>query len=188
MINSFFFPFFQRILSGAASYFGYSHKILGLLLISLLMVFYPFISSVPNFFYAAFYITNIIVVGMKFISFDDHIGGTLGKLRDIHLWESLVTGGYMVYLTFTGYNILLLLCSVYPSLIIHKGLINLGSKLNFFADATNDPTGKTYNIPLLGLNIPRSSTKLRLILAGLSIVAAVAISTNELSYTIDWFK
>lgn len=188
MVSSFFLPFFQRILSGAASYFGYSNKIVGMLLISLLMVAYPFIAPIPNAFFIAFYIVNIIVVGMKFMSFDPEIGGVLSKFRDIHLWESLVTGGYMVYLTLTGHNILLLICSVYPSLIIHKGLINLGSKLNFFAEATNDPTGKTYNIPILKLNIPRSSTKFRLILAGISIVAAVYIATNGLSYTIDWFK
>jgi hypothetical protein len=73
------------------------------------------------------------------------------------------------------FNILFILCSVYPALIVHKGLINIGSDLKFFATATDDPTGKTYGFKLFGLKIKRSSNLIRLILAGVSIVSAVLI-------------
>src|SRR5258706_6108032 len=116
MIGSFLYPFIQRIMSGAASYFGYSHKIVGILLVSILMCLFPFLTSHPSWFFVLFYIVNVITLSMKFISFDDSITGWLKKYKDIHLWESLVTGGYIVFLTFTGYNILLLICSVYPAL------------------------------------------------------------------------
>lgn len=187
MIGSFLYPFIQRIMSGAASYFGYSHKVAGMLFITIMMCLYPFLTSHHSWFFVLFYIVNIITVGMKFISFDDSITGWLKKYKDIHLWESLVTGGYIVFLTFTGYNILLLICSVYPALIIHKGLINLGSKLSFFAEATDDATGKTYGIPLLGIKVPRSSTKIRLIAAGISIIAAIVILYFNWNLAINWF-
>lgn len=187
MIGSFIYPFIQRIMSGAASYFGYSHKIVGMLLISILMCTYPLLTTHSSWFFVLFYIVNVITVGMKFISFDDGITGWISKYKDIHFWENLVTGGYVLFLTLTGYNILLLICSVYPALIIHKGLINLGSKLSFFAEATDDATGKTYGIPLLGIKIPRSSTKIRLLIAGLSIIATVSILYFNWNLAINWF-
>jgi hypothetical protein len=64
---------------------------------------------------------------------------------------------------------------VYPALILHKGLINKGSGLSFFATATDDSTGKTYGIPLLGLKIKRSGNKFRLTLAAISLIAAALI-------------
>lgn len=175
MIGSFIYPFLQRIMSGAASYFGYSHNLLGIFIMSLAMAFYPFLTPHSSWLFALFYVVNVITVGMKFISFDTSIKGWLNKYKDIHLWENLVTGGYMLFLSLTGFNIILLMCSVYPALIIHKGLINLGSKLPFFAEATDDATGKTYGIPLLGIKIKRSGTKFRLIAAGLSILIAVLV-------------
>lgn len=111
---------------------------------------------------------------MKTISFDRNIN-FLVKYKDIHLWENFVTGGFVIWMSLSGYNILLICCSVYPALILHKGLINMGSGLKFLDHATDDPTGKTYGIPLLGIKVPRMNTKMRLIFACLSIVAAVVI-------------
>lgn len=187
MIGSFIYPFVQRIMSGAASYFGYSHKVEGILIVSILMCMFPLLTAHATWFYVLFSIINIICVMMKFVSFDTSITGWLTKYRDIHLWENLVTGGYMLFLTLTGFNILLLACSVYPALIIHKGLINLGSKLSFFAEATDDSTGKTYGIPLLGIKVKRSSIKIRLIVAGISIIAAIAILCFKWEFALDWF-
>jgi hypothetical protein len=99
----------------------------------------------------------------------------LKKYRDIHLWENFITAGYVFHLILSGFNVLLIMCSVYPALIIHKGLINWGSGLSFLDSATDDPTGKTYGFKLFGLKIKRSSTKSRLIFAGLSIVFAFLI-------------
>lgn len=97
------------------------------------------------------------------------------KYADIHLWEDLLTGGYGVYLVLSGFNILMIACAMYPALILHKGLINIGSNQSFFASATDDATGKTYGIPLLGIKIKRSSTTFRVVLALLSLVGAFLV-------------
>lgn len=169
----FILAFIQRVLSGAASYFGYSNRATGLIIVSFLMLLLPFVTYETNWFHILFYEVNALVLFMKAISFDMDTFKSLNKYKDIHLWENLVTGGYVVYLSLIGYNIILIMCATYPALILHKGLINLGSKLPFFAEATDDATGKTYGIPLLGIKIKRSSTKFRLILAGISLVVAV---------------
>jgi len=185
---TFLYAFLQRVMSGIVSYFGYSHKAVGLVLMSLLMVVYPFISMEFNFFFILFFIVNVITIVMKMASFDVDLGLSSLKYKDIHLWENLVTGGYVMYLMLTGHNIILLMCSVYPALILHKGFINWGSKLTFFAEATDDPTGKTYGIPLLGIKVKRSSTKFRLIAAGASILIAVAVLVLNFDISIGWFK
>jgi hypothetical protein len=112
---------------------------------------------------------------LKLLSFHPKAKGVFSKLKDIHLWENFVTGGFMLFLALTGHNLLMLAFSVYPALILHKGLINLGSGLSFFDETTDDSTGKTYGIPLLGIKVKRSSTKMRLILAGLSILGAIVV-------------
>lgn len=60
------------------------------------------------------------------------------------------------------------LLSVYPSLILHKGAVNIGSGLDFFDQRTNDPTGRTFSF--FNLNIRRSTNTFRLILSAISLI------------------
>lgn len=187
MIFSFLIAFLQRIMSGAASYFGYSKRIAGLIIVSILMIALPFFVVNNHWIFIAFLIVNLLTVGMKAISFIRNIKGWIVKYEDIHFWEDLVTGGFMIYLTLTGHNILMLICSVYPSLIIHKGLIDLGNGLPFLSNATDDATGKTYSIPLLGIKVNRSSTNFRLIAAGISIIIASVVLITKIDVSIYLF-
>ena len=175
MILSFFFAFIQRVMSGAASLFGYKKNFFGLHVVSLAMILLPIWTAEHNWLFWLFMVVNAICVVMKVVSFDDEIKGWTAKYKDIHLWENLVTGGFGLFLALTGHNLLMLVLAVYPALILHKGLINIGSGLSFFAEATDDATGKTYGIPLLGIKVKRSSTKFRLIVAGLSLIGAVLV-------------
>jgi hypothetical protein len=62
--------------------------------------------------------------------------------------------------------------SVYPGGVLFKGLVNIGTGQPFLTghEVTDDPTGKTFGIPSMGLKIPRlSSGWVRLTLAMLSI-------------------
>jgi hypothetical protein len=174
-------------MSGIVSYFGYSHRVLGLVLMSILMIGFPLLTMNWNLFFIIFFVVNAITIIMKMVSFDVDLGLSNLKYKDIHLWESLVTGGYVMYLMLIGHNILLLMCSVYPALILHKGFINLGCKLTFFAEATDDPTGKTYGIPLLGIKVKRSSTKFRLIAAGVSLLIALIVLVLHFDISVGWF-
>lgn len=173
---SFFLPFFQRLFSGIQSMYGYSHEKLGFALMSILMCLSPLLSYETSWLFYCFFIVNAMVIYMKTMSFQVIPQLTfLKKYGDIHLWESLVTGGYVTYLVLAHHNILLIMCSVYPALILHKGFINIGSKLSFFATATDDPTGKTYGFKLFGLKVKRTGNAFRLTMAVLSIIGAILI-------------
>lgn len=101
-------------------------------------------------------------------------GRTLPKWQaDIHLWENAITGGFFLGVVLYGANIIMAVLAVYPGLILHKGFVNLGSKLAFFAGRTDDASGKTYGLPSLGIKVPRLSVRVRIALAILSIAAAV---------------
>lgn len=178
---SFFLPFIQRALSGFQSMFGYSNRKLEFLLISILIGVMPLLFFNFGWLFITFFIVNLFVVYMKTMSFNVLPNLTLfKKYGDIHLWENLVTGGYVLYLVLAHYNILFIMCSVYPALILHKGFINIGSKLSFFATATDDPTGKTYGFKLFGLKIKRTGNAYRFTMAILSILAAILI------YLLNW--
>jgi hypothetical protein len=178
---SFFLPFIHRALSGFQSMYGYSKNTFNFVLASIIMCLYPLIVYDGGWLYLLFLSVNISIVYMKTMSFKllPKVS-LLEKYEDIHLWENLVTGGYVLYLVLAHYNILLIMCSVYPALILHKGFINIGSKLSFFATATDDPTGKTYGFKLFGLKIKRTGNAYRFTMAILSIVAAIII------YLLNW--
>ena len=176
MIGAFLYPFLQRILSGLQSMFGYDKSKNGLIIVGLALCLFPLMMFQSWWVFFLYLVINILVVYMKTTSFKLIPKLTVfQKYQDIHLWENFVTGGIVVYMILAGFNILLIMCSVYPALIIHKGLINIGSKLSFFATTTDDASGKTYGIPVLGIKIKRSGNKVRLTLAAISLIAAVLI-------------
>ncbi len=100
--------------------------------------------------------------------------------RDIHLYESIYGILLPALFALGGSNMIWVVASTYPGLVIHKGLINLGSGKGWWYHGTDDATGATYNIPLLGIKIPRRSVRLRQVLAVLSLLAF------GLSYALDW--
>lgn len=173
---SFLYPFVHRVLSGMQSMYGYDKTKASFIECSILLLLFPLFTIEIWWVFFLFFVLYIGIVFMKTMSFNlipqlNHFQ----KYRDIHLWENLVTGSYWIYLVLAGFNILLLICAVYPALIIHKGLINIGSGLSFFATATDDPTGKTYGFKLFGFKIKRSSNTVRLIFTALSLIAAYFI-------------
>lgn len=180
-METFIIAFVHRVLSGAQSYFGYSKKNKMLWIFAIILTLFTFTAFCNHLLFYVYFLVNLIVVVMKSSSFDRSVLKKIDKYKDIHLWESLLTGGFVIYLTLTGYNIIMICLSVYPAMILHKGLINLGSGLSFFASATDDPTGKTYSIPLLGIKVPRLGTNYRLIFAIVSLILAILVVIFKLN-------
>ena len=112
--------------------------------------------------------------------------------KDIHLGELLATTGVLLAWVSIGGNLIYILASVYPSLLIHKGLINLGSGLRFWDHRTDDRSGKTFKIPLLGIKVPRLPLNARISLAVISALVVI-INTTSLNWTytiqdiLSWF-
>lgn len=113
--------------------------------------------------------------------------------KDAHFWELIATGGITIAWTWMGGNIFTIAASIYPALILHKAAINIIPRWKemkwkafaFFLDhATDDPTGETFSIPLLGWKVKRLSVKGRLLLAGVSLVGMMIVSIMHLKLTL----
>jgi len=171
-----------RALSGAQNGFGYAERYLAMVvstmvLVITLTIMVLFSHSLPQStlqlmltsFLFIFSILSCIMVMQSFLE-------PLAAFSDIHLWETLIMPCAMGFMLLLGGDLIMIICSVYPGLVLHKGFINLGSGLHFTSIRTEDPTGRFYKIPLLGIAVPRWDRNLRIPLAILSIVVAVIFS------------
>lgn len=179
----FIYLFLFRVLSGGQNAFGYTEKKAGLAISSGVMLL--FIGGLFALLPLAFGWLKIAAIGWLVVSFVGTIGvwdnfSGIVKLfpKDVHLWELLATSGVLLSWVAIGGNLIYIFASIYPSLLIHKGLINIGSGLKFWDTRTDDRTGKTYNIPLLGIKVPRMGIRTRISIAVLSALAVIINATS----------
>lgn len=172
----FIFLFTYRVLSGLQNGLGYRrHNLLRsitsyLLALAALAIIFIAIRQAPLIAFLS--IAGALISALGAIGVEDSFNKKTSLLReDIHFWEMLATGGVMISVTILGGNLILILASVYPALIIHKGLINTFSGLSWWDQRTDDPTGKTFSIPLLGIAVPRMGLRGRQALAVASLMA-----------------
>lgn len=122
-------------------------------------------------------VTSGLAAWMIELSFDHKLPK---KYADIHFHEMFKTGGIVILTACAGANLIMIICSVYPGLILHKGMVNVFSGHSFFYPGTDDETGRTFRIPLLNITVPRLSTGWRIALA------VAGISVVFLSNRFDW--
>lgn len=102
--------------------------------------------------------------------------GLDGSMKvDVHFWELWATGGVTVAWALAGGNLLTIAASVYPGLVMHKGFVNILQGHPWWDKATDDPTGATFSIPLLGWKVPRLGTVGRVILAIASLAGLIGV-------------
>lgn len=177
----FIYLFLYRSLSGLQNGLGYAGKRRGRRAVSGALAIAAFLPSVvllsgkPAAFILLATLGGAIISALGAVGVEDSFDTNMNLLpRDVHLWEMLATAGVMVSVAAMGGNLILILASVYPALIIHKGLINTFSGLPWWDERTDDATGKTFSIPLLGIRIPRMGTRGRQSAAAASLIAAAA--------------
>lgn len=181
--------FLFRCLSGAQNGFGYAKNTAGRTICTGLML--AGIGGTFTWFFPAESWTDWAAAGWLIIALVGTIGvedsfnpGFEVLPRDIHLWEGIATGAYLLAWIAADGNLIYILTSIYPALLIHKGLINLGSGLYFWDHRTDDRSGKTYRIPLLGIAIPRFSLRTRISIAVVSLLIVIINATSlRWSYT-----
>lgn len=179
----FIYLFLFRVLSGAQNGFGYAKNKTGRMGIGLAMALIIIAST-----YAALWVFNanewrttlsvvfLIVSAIGVVGVEDGFNDQWRILpKDIHLWELFATGGVSLAWVALGGNWIAMAASVYPALIIHKGLINLGSGKSWWYHGTDDRTGKYFTIPIFNIKIPRLSTNGRVIIAVGSIALIVLV-------------
>lgn len=69
---------------------------------------------------------------------------------------------------------LALLLSVWPAALMQKVLVNLMQERLWWENGTDDPTGRTWGLPSLGISVPRTTQKFRL-WASLACLVGVAL-------------
>lgn len=176
----FIYLFLFRSLSGAQNGFGYARQqngrrittfLMELILIGTAFVFLRGDAS-PVWWQMIFILGGLVISLLGVAGVEGSFDPEWNLLfDDVHFWEVLATGGVTISWVAAGGNLVTIAASVYPALILHKGFVNIGSRKSFFYHGTDDHTGKTYSIPILGWKIPRLSTSWRITLAVASIAA-----------------
>lgn len=165
---TFIINFIHRSLSGLQNASGYSERkhlltLTTFLLSTMSLIFIFYLYEHYNLLSALLMIPSLVAaLGVNQSFYNKRF---LYIKPDIHFFELILTSSFNLAFiaTLDIHNIIFTVCSVYPALILHKGL-------TFFDNRTDDPAGKTFSIPVLNLSIPRSTTRFRLIAAAVSIV------------------
>ena len=113
----------------------------------------------------------------------------------IHLTESMVTASFTLIAVLAGGNLIELGLALSPGLVIFNMPINWVDTRELVqkVDRTDDPTGKTYSIPILGIKVPRIAngyTKLYMALGSLVLYWVNAYFLHlhiELSMFLSYF-
>lgn len=189
----FTYLFLFRCLSGAQNGFGYAKNAAGRTAATGVMIFGVGI-AIAMFWgvsgwlrYAAFACSLVSAAGAAGV--DLSFAKRLGKYNDVHLWEVFATGGVFLAWILAGGNLIYIFASVYPSLIIHKGFVNVGSGLKWWDTRTDDRTGKTFSIKipwawlrkLLGrdvIKVPRMGLRMRISAAVVSVLFVIINATS----------
>ena len=181
-----------RALSGLQNGLGYGRHRLARAIVSIIMlldiaalaIYLHLIGILPWQHWLALGCLLISAVGS--FGVEDNFNKRLDLFkRDIHFWELLATGGVTLASILMGLDLIGIACSVYPGLVLHKGFVNVCSGLGWWYHGTDDATGKTFNVPLLGIRVPRLSLKGRIALALLSLLTI--ITTSSLHFKISIF-
>lgn len=94
--------------------------------------------------------------------------------NDLHFFtlaEQSLLAGAMIVAVPTLDMLVVLALSVYPSVFLQKVGVNLSGGAPWYYNGTDDPTGKTYALPIFGWKVPRLTTQYgKLILAIVSTI------------------
>lgn len=107
--------------------------------------------------------------------------------KDLHFWEMLIQPAFMALAVLAGADVLYVLASVYPGLILHKGFVNIPDGNSFWYYGTDDATGKTFNLPILNIRIPRNTLAVRLYLSAASVLYII-INELALHWHVSWVQ
>lgn len=185
MIHLYLLFIAHRLLSGCRNGFLYSKRDQSAVMVAaamsvLLLLSAAKLSFIDNWSFLNQALQDWLSLGCVVVSLASawlafgYVGDSTNKyIKDLHLWTLLEqTALAGVYLFGAGKLsiILLLATAVYPSVVLQKIAINTLSGVAWNYNGTDDPSGKYYNIPSLGIRIPRESFNLRIILALVSIL------------------
>lgn len=179
-MTEFIFLFLYRVLAGAHNSLGYEKQwrmmynvetLLCLMALAGVWIFpnlhAPHWTVIPTAFMLGLAFMAILAVGD---SFDERYNIVPA---DVHFYEMGKTGLVILAWMLGNGDLIGICASVYPGLIIHKGLINLGTNQSFFYYGTDDASGRTFSIPILGIKVRRAPQWMRFVLAGISIVGLI---------------
>lgn len=179
-----------RILSGLQNGLGYAKSQTARLIVSIILLVLAVLpillfikGDIPG--YAKVIAVILAMVGgIGVLGVEDNFNEDFKLfIWGIHFWEMVATTALTFAWIMAGANVLLVAASIYPALIFHKALINIGSGFPFWHIGTDDPTGRTVSI--LGFKVIRGGNAWRLLIAVFSI--ALGVMTWVYGWTIQLF-
>lgn len=183
-MTEFVFLLLHRALAGAHNGFGYEKRWRSMYFIEFTLIgmclagfhYWPGMGSPRWLIAAAGILVGLGVLATLAVgdSFDPRYNIVPA---DVHLYELGKTGFVLLAWVLGNGDLIGICAAVYPGLILHKGFVNWGTDQNFFYYGTDDPTGATFSIPLLGWKIPRLPQWMRYVLAVLSVFGYVVASS-----------
>lgn len=161
---AFIFLVIHRGLSGLQNHYGYRNQHCSLFVISIILFIFTTKVSII-WVYQQVWISQL-VAGILFAISAFSIYGVVNSFntinprfphRDVHFWEVLLTGGFVLGSVAIGVDLIYILLSVPTGMVLHKGFINIANSRPFIDanEITDDKTGKTYGIPSLGIKMLR---------------------------------
>lgn len=101
-----------------------------------------------------------------------HWGVNNRFVADLHLWTLAEQTAFSGLLCAVGpFGLIAAVCGVYPAVVVQKITINLISGLPWNYHGTDNPTGETFGVPALGIQVPRMGFNIRIVLAVVSLAA-----------------
>lgn len=186
---TFLLLFFQRILSGAVNGSGYGKR--GDLVFFFSAMHLGITAAccvlMPNWYMRAVMLLPLFAVHLKaavFLNFKFK----WKTFNDIHLLETVIVSVPILLVCLSGNSIFLAAMSVYPSLLLHKGLVNIGGGTTFWNEATDDATGNTWGLPSIGLKIPRTGNIFRISMAVASVIGAALYLIFKPEFSVNIFN
>ena len=104
---------------------------------------------------------------------------------DVHFWETIQNGIVVLIGLLAGMDLIYIIASVTVGQIFHRGEVNKAFDLPYIMknEITDDPTGKTYGIPLLDIAIRRLSNGYIRVALGVAFI--IWIIVNELFFNLQ---
>ena len=119
----------------------------------------------------------VVSVGVSLVAIAPYLRPKENTTPDLHLLtlaeQSLLAGAYAV----AGIEgLLAAVCAVYPAVVLQKIAVNLTNGLPWNHHGTDDPTGDTFGLPSVGIEVARTGFYFRLVAALASIAVFYIIS------------
>lgn len=193
ILASFIFAFLIRAISGIQNALGYSgsrYLVPTTLALLAIVMFAGLFSPIEQYnpLWLIRVISAVLVTSVAvYCAISITSAFTQLNYHHIHLYETILMAASLVSIGLVDYDLIAIVASTYPALIVHQVVINLATNQKWNSNATDVYHGKWYtiNIGKRSFKIPRMTFSIRLVIAIISCVLFIVYVDRRLSLTLS---